>query len=261
MNYCPNCGQQFERQTNFCRNCGFNLQARSLTATPKPFFTQLGDVFLVRGFKVILILLVAQVISLIVISSLPYFSGEQAFYSQWVQQESAQFSSLSLFGEFTGIFTNNLDVALRMMIPGLGDLVFGGAIYNTSRLLEATAFSRGLQPADLSVTLALLPHTWIELSAYALAVFEGAYIVYAIVPRRGRKRPVTLRFLGAEVVVAVVLLALILLVAAVLEVSLVVLGAYGLLGWVPLSAIAFVIFTVRRRFIRKGSTPHLPPGL
>ena len=33
MKFCPNCGQQIDEGTNFCRNCGYNL---GTNPTPAP---------------------------------------------------------------------------------------------------------------------------------------------------------------------------------------------------------------------------------
>ena len=86
----------------------------------------------------------------------------------------------SALGQLGGIFANNFMVVVRELIPVLGPAVFALSIYETARIVEVIAITNGDGVAAALGTLFLLPHTYLELPAYAIAVTESGYLVYAI---------------------------------------------------------------------------------
>ena len=109
------------------------------------------------------------------------------------------------------IFSNNLRVALLMLIPVLGLILGSYSLYNTGLYFSATSVSMGVSSGLLLLAVILQPFFWLEFVAYALSMTQNLYLTGALVHRRirGEVKPLIL---------VVALLAAILLVGAAVEV-------------------------------------------
>jgi len=179
---------------------------------------EVQDLLLGTGARVIAIVLGLEIVGLFVVTSLPFLPGENVAFQQQQQQIRLTLGTTP-FVEFIGIFSNNLHVALLAFVPYWGALSEASATYNTARLAQVIAASDSRSPQSLILALLLLPHTWVELSAYAVAVAEGVHLALLWTPygqpsRRVRTTPVIDQFAVLLAVVAGMLV-----LAAALEVT------------------------------------------
>jgi len=156
---------------------------------------------------------------------------------------------------FKAIFVNNLQVAWGGMLPVLGQLSFGLASYNTGRVIQVIAISDNYPPSVVLITLYLLPHTWVEESAYPMATAAGLLAVTiwrSVSPREFARR---VNWGSWKLVFAMCGVALILVAAGLIETAGLYLGTGELLLWIPVGIAVF--FMVAWTHARRRSTPPL----
>ena len=204
-----------------------------------------------------MLLFVVGQLALILAALLPFFPGEKQTYITILNNTKSAISGTTFLGEFRAIFVNNVQVALGGAIPFLGALTYGIANYNTGRVVQAIALTNQpqVQPYMVLIGLYILPHTWIEESAYPIATIAGIFALtkwrsvspkeFAHLPNRGSAKMV-LALLGAGAV---------LLVAGFVETLTTYLGYVAVALWVPLVMLAYLWSRVRRR-----RRPVLPAG-
>jgi hypothetical protein len=108
------------------------------------------------------------------------------------------------------IFLNNFPICLVIFIPVLGPLIAFSIMYNTGRVIAAVAIVRGVNPGALFAATFIFPHSWIEYSAYGLALSQSFWLIVGIARHRTKSELVsTLIMIGAS--------AVILFVAAIVE--------------------------------------------
>lgn len=78
------------------------------------------------------------------------------------------------------IFTNNFRIASIEFIPVVGWFLYGYSTFSTAQVIEAFAIQAGLPGPYVMLSLLLLPHSWLELPAYAIAVTQSAFLVRSI---------------------------------------------------------------------------------
>ena len=150
--------------------------------------------FAKRGLALCLILFVVEVGLLFLVSSAPFFPGEQSFYTGEANSLGSLVQNSTTPQLAVEIFTNNYKIALEEMIPLFGVLLFAISLYVTARVTEAIAIQDKVSALSVVLLLFLLPHSWIELPAYAVATAAGLYLLYgllslasmAIARRRGK---------------------------------------------------------------------------
>jgi zinc-ribbon domain/Stage II sporulation protein M len=161
----------------------------------------------------------------------PFFAGEQEHYTNLYNNVEAGLGP-TIFQQWSEIFLNNVQVALAGFVPAFGSLILSLSSYNTGRVIQAAAIHFGVSPSTFLTLLFILPHTWVEEVSYPLAGALGLYMFtwrhqsYAEFSN-WRTRGSTKVALGFACV------ALILAVAAALEVSEPTLSIGALLLWVP----------------------------
>jgi uncharacterized membrane protein SpoIIM required for sporulation len=170
-----------------------------------------------RRWRLITVLFLIEIAAIIVVSNLPFFPGELSF-TQNQYNSIKPVAEQSAFGQLSFIFTNNFMVVIRELIPVLGLATFALTTYETARIVQVIAISSGDGVAAALGTLFLLPHTYLELPAYAIAVTESGYLVYAIAAGFSRGWAIFVREIRF-LIVSVVLMAGVLAVAAVFEVT------------------------------------------
>jgi hypothetical protein len=116
-----------------------------------------------------------------------------------------------------GIFGNNFFHSLLMFTPFIGPIYGGLVFFNTGYVVAIIAAARGFPTGLLFTTLFLYPHTWLEFFAYSLALSQSAFLAMAII--KGRFKQEALR-----TCVIITICALILLLAAVVEIILILLS-------------------------------------
>ncbi|HUK79996.1 MAG TPA: zinc ribbon domain-containing protein, partial [Nitrososphaerales archaeon] len=121
----------------------------------------------------VLILFVVGQFILILSAVLPFFHGEEQMYNTILGNAESQVAQDTFLEAFKAIVLNNLQVAWGGMLPVLGQLTFGLANYNTGRVIQVIAVSQNYPPSLVLISLYLLPHTWVEESAYPIATVAG----------------------------------------------------------------------------------------
>jgi len=215
--------------------------------------------FVARRLPLVALVFLAEVVALTVISTSAFFPGESGTYGQQAHNLSDMFSNMTASQQVATIFTQNFTVSMAELIPGIGIAFFGYSIYVTARSLEGIAATQGIPSTLALVTLLLVPSTWAELPAYSIAGVENAFLVYAIYrAAKGAKERLAREV--RSLVAAVVLIAVELAVADLLEVGEIQFRDYSLVLWVPFVVIAYLAVRLYRR-ARLGAATSAGTGL
>ena len=214
---------------------------------------------LTRFWILVLLLFIIGQVTLILAAVLPFFPGEEQTYVTILNNTRSSIAGATFFGEFRAIFVNNIQVALGGALPFLGTLTYGVANYNTGRVVQAIALTNPtpVQPYAVLIGLYILPHTWVEESAYPIAAMAGIFALtkwrsaspeeFARWPNRG-----SIKLISALAGAAAILLA-----AGFIETLTTYLG-YAAVGlWAPLFILAYSWSRFRRRrwALRPVSSP------
>lgn len=78
------------------------------------------------------------------------------------------------------IFSNNIRVALLMLVPGLGLILAPYVLYNTGLVFSAAGVVSEVAGVTLFLTTSILPFFWLEFAAYAASVTQNLYLIWAI---------------------------------------------------------------------------------
>ena len=189
--------------------------------------------------------LLSQLI-LILAAVLPFFPGEQQMYTTILNTTTSEVKGATFIEAFKAIFVNNLQVAWGGMLPVLGQLSFGLASYNTGRVIQVIAISDNYSPQVVLFTLYLLPHTWVEESAYPLATAAGLLAVTtwrSVSPSEFAHRAA---WGSWKLAFAMGGAALILVAAGLIETAGLYLGIWELLLWIPVGIVVFLMVTWAR---------------
>jgi uncharacterized membrane protein SpoIIM required for sporulation len=195
-----------------------------------------------RRWPLIVALFVLEIATIVAVSNIGFSPSELSSYEN--QYNSlAPVLNATASSQVDAIFANNLKVATIELVPAFGLLLLGISIYETARVVEVIGVIKGVPVVFALVNLFILPSTWLELPAYAIAAAESVYLVYAIFLgfKKGPRYFVReLRFL----VVNIFLIVGVLIVAAVFEVSEIQIATgfqggefYALLTWLPFAAV------------------------
>jgi len=199
-----------------------------------------------RFSTIALILFLVSQLILILAAILPFFPGEAQMYNTILNNTRSQVAGATFTEAFKAIFVNNLQVAWGGMLPVLGQLSFGLASYNTGRVIQAIAISDNVSPALVLFLLYLLPHTWVEESAYPIATAAGLLAVTkwrSVSPSEFTHR---VNWGSWKLIFSIGGAALILLAAGLIETTGLYLGIGELLLWIPVGIMIFLMVTWTR---------------
>jgi len=202
----------------------------------------------------VLILFVVGQLILILAAVLPFFPGEAQMYNTVLGNTTSQVAKDTFAEAFKAIVLNNLQVAWGGMLPVLGQLSFGLASYNTGRVIQVIAINGNYPPPVVLVLLYLLPHTWVEESAYPIATVAGLLAVTrwrSVSPNEFAHRS---NWGSWKLVFSMGGVALILIAAGLIETAGLYLGAGELLLWIPVGAVIYLAVTLPRAHRRAKST-------
>jgi hypothetical protein len=163
----------------------------------------------------------------------PFGTGEQLHYTNlYNSTETSLRQGPTIFNQWSQIFLNNVQVALASFVPGFGGLVLGLSSYNTGRVIEVIGVINNVPPSGILFVLFILPHTWVEELSYPLA---GALGLYVFSWRRQSYAKFTnwRTRASTKTTIGFASIALILAIAAILEVTEPSLGIGALGLWVP----------------------------
>ena len=214
---------------------------------------------LTRFWTLVLLLFIVGQATLILAAVLPFFPGEEQTYITILNNTRSSIAGATFIGEFQAIFFNNLQVALGGAIPFFGALTYGIANYNTGRVVQAIALTNQpqVQPYAVLVSLYILPHTWVEESAYPIATMAG---IFALTKWRSSSPTEFARWLNrgsAKLILALLGAAAILVAAGLIETLTTYIGYDAIALWVPMFILAYSWsrFRRRRRAIQALSSP------
>jgi len=112
------------------------------------------------------------------------------------------------------IFGNNFMICLGMFVPFAGPVFGFYAFYSTGVLIAAYSIANGLPPLMSFISLLIFPVFWLEFLAYSVAMAESVWLTWRIIQHRGRNELV-------KTCIFISICAVILLVAAIIEIALI----------------------------------------
>jgi hypothetical protein len=138
------------------------------------------------------------------------------------------------------IVANNLRVALLEMIPFVGFVFLPFSIFVSGVVIQGLAIEKSVSPTVVAFSYLLLPFTFVELLAYAIAFVSGTMVLVAWRKKRLRREA---RVFALEIVTV----AAVVIVAAIMETVTIFNPIAGLLLWLPLSGgvVAVLLRVVR----------------
>ncbi len=141
------------------------------------FFVRNGTLQLRRLFLVIFLL---EIGIFVAISSLSIHDDELLSLFRNQQQSIV---TLSLPDMILEIFPHNLLVATIEFIPVIGQFFFLLSSVETSIIISIEGTSLHTSGLLVFFSLAILPHTWLELPSYAVATSTSIYLIYLLFKR------------------------------------------------------------------------------
>ncbi len=259
--FCPRCGARSPYYAVFCMNCGANFAQISPVRDNRPLELRraAADMLTGRWLKIVLLAFVIELGLFFYVSSLHMSAASVQYYSQQGDNVSAMVRQMSLPFKVTEIFLNNFRIALFEFVPLFGWLIFGESVYVTARIIEAFALANNppLPGAAVMISLLLLPHSWLELPAYSLAVTQSFFLILYLATRRPAKALNT-------TLVALIFTAVELLVAAIfesVEIQLEYSSTLPFLTWIPFFGLLFGFYAFVKRLSKsRGQESQVSPS-
>ena len=212
---------------------------------------------LTRFSTLVLLLFVIGQVIMVLAATAPFFPGEEQAYATIYSNTQNQITGATFLGEFRDIFLNNVQVALGSALPFLGTLSYGLASYNTGRVIQIIAIKGQVPPAAVLVALYVLPHTWVEESAYPVATMAGilAFTKWrAVSPHEFSRR---VNWGSTKLAIALGGAAAILVAAGFIETLTSYVGSDILALWAVFAILAYSVVRSRRR--RRRAPPAGTP--
>lgn len=183
---------------------------------------------------------------MIAASLAPVSPSEEALYAN-VYTSAKQSLGTTPLQEWGAIFLNNVQIALTSLVPGFGFLILTISSYNTGIVIQIAAMFDHVTPAEFLFILYILPHSWVEELSYPLSAALGmlaltwgkqSYSEFADWETRASTR-VSLGFAVVAIMLAV---------AATLEVTEPMLGVDALYLWIPVLLAGSLIALASSRY-------------
>jgi uncharacterized membrane protein SpoIIM required for sporulation len=202
------------------------------------FFFHRGILMMRRLF---LVTFITEMVLFGVLSSINYHN---AMLAQSLATERSQITSGNVFSMTIEIFSHNLLIGTVEFIPVVGPLLFSISTVVTSLTVASEAFVYHTSGFLIFSSLVILPHTWLELPSYAIAVSASIYLIY-LLSRRG-----LLSLYGHKIVYMYLFVVLELVIAATFESTEIVLQSKGLivlLTWVAAAPVIYLLILLFRK--------------
>ncbi|WP_337860128.1 stage II sporulation protein M [Ferroplasma sp.] len=187
--------------------------------------------------RIFLISFLVELIGFAVISSLPIH--DLALYRSFKSTDSAIVSQ-PFFPMWLSIFPHNLEIASIEFIPVVGILMFGFSIGATASVIAIEGTATNINGFAIFASLMLLPHSWLELPAYAVAASTSIYILYYLITKKLKANYMKIVYMYLFVVIELAF-------AGAIETSEILLEEsphpfYAFYMWIP--AIPIIIFLI-----------------
>lgn len=204
--------------------------------------TAASDLFSRERLLVFGIVLSVEVAMFTAAAATPLSSSQLQDLGRQAQNLRNMTQNQSFTSLFILLFTHNSQIALAETIPVFGAIFFQFSIFVTGQIAAALALSNGIPQLGVVVFLLSFPYTYVEFSAYALAVTSGMFLIVGLAMGRIRSEAkVFLLELGGIV--------LLLSTAAAMETATTLSAAFGWALWVPM---ALALAWGRRRLRRSA---------
>jgi uncharacterized membrane protein SpoIIM required for sporulation len=241
---CHVCGYPAQPDANYCINCGAKLE-KAVKPLSKENFLSVANSRWLRWAAVAFLI---ELVIFFALSSLPMSAQTAQTYASGGKQLVDSVRNQPLFLRILAIFENNFRIASIELVPFFGVVFFGVSTYQTAQIIEAFGINSSLNGPILMLSLLFLPHSWLELPAYAVATYQGLLLSVSIFRKRffqelGRTLFVLL-IVGVE-----------LFVAAIFEGVEITLQNYGsilpLVTWLPFFVIAGLVYNLIKKVRQK----------
>ncbi len=206
------------------------------------FFLHHGILMMRRLF------LVTFVIEMVIFTVLSSINYHNSFLYQSLSTERSSILSNNIFSMIMEIFPHNLLVATFEFIPVVGPLLFSISIVTTSLTVASEAYFLYHIPGFyVFLGLVILPHTWLELPAYAVAVSASIYLLYLLIKRE------ILRSKIYKVLYMYIFVVIELAIAGTFESAEIVMennihvGLDELLMWIPAVPVIYLLYLLFRK--------------
>ncbi|HLH85650.1 MAG TPA: stage II sporulation protein M [Thermoplasmataceae archaeon] len=220
-----------------------------------------------RTGRIFITVFIIEIAIYLVVSSIEF--NDPQLLSQFESQQSS-IDSLSIAGMFISIFPHNLFAATLEVIPFIGQVFFLISNVETAMIISLEGGSLHVNGLFIFLSLAIFPHTWLELPSYAIATTSSIALIYGLL-KRGYNR----KEAGIQFILFYLLLALELGVAGLFESIEIYMErtypspqnvTYPLLLWIPAIPLLYLLFRLFRmvdRFSQDGGDnkgiPDDPP--
>jgi uncharacterized membrane protein SpoIIM required for sporulation len=135
--------------------------------------------------------------------------------SEDLRQVQDEIKDMNLWQSTAFIFANNIKICLLMFIPAAGQFIGFYVLYNTGLVIGAESRVMGMPGMIVLAALFIFPHTWLEFTAYSIALAASSWLIWRLFKRQGKREIVeTCKYLA--------ICALILFAAAFIEAYLIV---------------------------------------
>lgn len=186
-----------------------------------------------------ILLFIGELVLFIGVSAIPI---QNSALVNSLQSERDQIASQPYLLQLFSIFYHNFEIALIEFIPGLGVAFLIFSISGTAIALSALSNSQGIPGWAAAMFLMTLPHSWLELPAYAIAAASGLYLIISLA-RKGENIGSVYRFFAMIGFVAVELF-----FAASVEAAEIVVEnvnpVYSYLFWFPAIPLIYALFVL-----------------
>ncbi|MEM3670177.1 MAG: stage II sporulation protein M [Thermoprotei archaeon] len=243
---CSNCGTVVPYSANFCPNCGFRLISKPpeerITASKVFGFIRPGWI------KAVLIAFAVELAAFFLLTVLPMSPAQVSAVASQGNGLVNSIHSDPYALQIAEIFLNNFRIASVEMVPVIGWFLFGFSTYSTAQVVEAFAIQAGLPGPYVMFSLLLLPHSWLELPAYSIALTQSIFLIRSAF--KGQFKLELLRSLAVWVFIGIELL-----VAALFESTEIQLEqpnpALSFVTWIPFFVLAYVLALATRNMRSK----------
>ena len=135
--------------------------------------------------------------------------------SKELDQIQAEIRNMNILQITVFIFANNFRICLLMFIPAAGPFIGSYVLYNTGLVIGAESQMKNTSGIAVLAALFVFPVTWLEFTAYSIALASGSWLIWRLIKSQGKKEIIqTCKYIA--------ICALVLFAAAFIEACLIV---------------------------------------
>ncbi|MDS0257002.1 stage II sporulation protein M [Thermoplasmatales archaeon AK] len=146
----------------------------------------------IRTGRIFITVFIIEIAIYLVVSSIEFKNPQ--LLSQFESQQSS-IDSLSIAGMFISIFPHNLFAASLEVIPLIGQVFFLISNVETAMIISLEGGSLHINGLFIFLSLAIFPHTWLELPSYAIATTSSISLIYGLLKRGYNRKEAGIQFI------------------------------------------------------------------